>query len=78
MKMTPWHADLSVSPGGQIDRQIAQVKQLETQGKRVVVPKAEPPLNLKASAAESRGELRMRKQDAASPTTTNPPGLPQP
>lgn len=64
----------NATPGGQIDKQIALVKQLEIQGKRIVVPKSGPTVNPEPPAGESRREIRMnRKAAAASPLL-----LPQP
>jgi hypothetical protein len=54
----------NAAPPGQVDAQIAQVKQLDVQGKRVVVPRGESPGSPVPSPTESKKELRKKRKAA--------------
>ena len=54
----------NAAPPGQVDAQIAQVKQLDVQGKRVVVPKGSSPGSPASPPTESKKELRKKRKAA--------------
>jgi arylsulfatase A-like enzyme len=54
----------NAAPPGQVDAQIAQVKQLDVQGKRVAAPRGESPGHPVPPPAESKKELRKKKKAA--------------
>ena len=52
----------NAAPDGLVDKQITLVKQLEIQGKRVVVPKQSAPVVPDMPSSESRREKRMKRK----------------